>query len=151
MSEHELERLLAEESIIVVGTTGRDGRPHLTALWYVVRDGEPWIFTYARSQKARNLERVPQATLLVESGSEYGELRGMMLYADAVIHRDLELVREVGEQLLARYADRGRHGAAGLDPATQEAVRSRTTKRVAVRFRPTRAVSWDHAKLGGTY
>jgi PPOX class probable F420-dependent enzyme len=151
MSEPELDLLLTEESILVVGTTGRDGRPHLTALWYVMRDGEPWIFTYASSQKVKNLERIPQATLLLESGSEYSELRGAVLYADAEIHREPNLVEEVGDELFARYAARGRNGGAGLDPTTQEAVRARTAKRVAVRFRPTRVVSWDHAKLNGTY
>jgi len=151
MSEPEVDRLLTEQSIVVVATTGRDARPHLTALWYVMRDGDPWIFTYARSQKVRNLERVPQATLLLESGSEYSELRGAALYVDAEIHRDSDLVQEVGDELFARYAARGHNGGAGLDPPTQDAVRARTAKRVAVRFRPTRVVSWDHSKLNGTY
>jgi len=151
MSDEELQRLLAEQSILIVASIGPDARPHLTALWYVVRDGRPWIFTYARSQKVRNLERVPQATLLIETGEDYGELRGAMMYVDATIHREPEVVADVAEQLFERYATRGREGGSGLDDETRKAVRSRTAKRVAVEFRPTRIASWDHAKLGGTY
>jgi PPOX class probable F420-dependent enzyme len=137
--------------VLVVGTVGRDGRPHLTSLWYVVRELEPWIFTYARSQKVRNLERDPRATLLLESGEEYFELRGAMLIADAKIHRDPELVASVAEDLFLRYEDKGRGGRPGLDEATRQAVRVRAAKRVAVQFQLNRVVSWDHAKLGGTY
>ena len=37
-------------------------------LWYVVRDGELWAWTYAKSQKVRNLQRDARATLQVEAG-----------------------------------------------------------------------------------
>ena len=39
-------------------------------LWYVVRDGECWAWTYAKSQKVRNLERESRCTLQVEAGDE---------------------------------------------------------------------------------
>lgn len=151
MSSDELGRYLDERRTLIVATTGLGGRPHLTALWYVMRDGQPWIFTYGKSQKVRNLERMPSATLLLESGQEYSELRGAMIYADATIHHDPDVVQQVGEELFLRYADRGNKGASALDPETREAVRSRAAKRVAVQFSPTRVVSWDHSKLGGTY
>lgn len=151
MTETDLRRFVEEQSVLIVGTAGRDGRPHLTALWYVVRDGEPWIFTYANSQKVRNLERAPQATLMIEAGEDYSALRGAMLYADAVVHRDPAVVALVGRELIDRYATRGPGGRPGIDQSTEQAVRERTSKRVAIRFRPTRIVSWDHTKLHGTY
>lgn len=150
MTDEELARYIDEQETLVVATTGKDGRPHMTALWYVVRDGEPWIFTYARSQKVVNLERVPQATLLIESGAKYAELRGCTLYADAVIHRDPDLVASVAEELFARYAEND-GGGPGLGDQTESAVRERVAKRVAVQFQVTRTISWDHAKLGGGY
>ena len=151
MTPAELERFLAEGRTLVVGTVGKAGQPHLTALWYVIRDAEPWIFTYARSQKVRNLERDPRATLLIESGQEYQELRGVMLVAEAEIHRDPDVVAALGEELFLRYERVGREGGPGLDAATQGAVRERAAKRVAIRFRVSRAVSWDHSKLSGSY
>ena len=94
-----------------------------------LRDGEIWIWTYAKSQKVRNLERDPRATLLVETGHEYTELRGVMIEAEAEIHRDLEPVFEFGKELTLRYAEgiesvegdaaealQGPGGEAGRDP-----------------------------------
>jgi PPOX class probable F420-dependent enzyme len=151
MTPEELQRFLAEQRTVVVGTVGKGGQPHLTALWYVIRDSEPWIFTYARSQKVKNLERDPRATLLIESGQEYHELRGVMLVAEAEIHRDPDAVAALGEELFLRYDRTGRERGPGLDAATQEAVRERAAKRVAIRFRVSQAVTWDHSKLKGTY
>ena len=105
-------------------------------LWYVPRDGEIWIWTYAKSQKVKNLERDPRATLLVETGHEYGELRGVEIEAEAEIHRDLEhglRVRPGADgALLGRHrlgrrrCRRGAQGAgaqAGRDPLRAEADR----------------------------
>lgn len=155
MSPEECDRLLEEERILVVATLGRDGWPHLMPLWYVVRGSEPWIFTYAKSQKVRNLERDPRATLLVETGDSYDEVRGLMLRARAELHRDLETVAAVGEELFARYeraAGKGPRKPPGtLDESMRQVVRERAAKRVAVQFRVESTASWDHAKLAGGY
>ena len=68
MTDDEVGAFLDEERTVICATNGRDGWPHLMPLWYVVRDGRLWSWTYAKSQKTRNLERDPRATLLVESG-----------------------------------------------------------------------------------
>jgi PPOX class probable F420-dependent enzyme len=148
MSEEEVARFLDEQRVMSVSSLARDGWPHVTALWYVMRDGEPWIYTYARSQKVRNLERDERATLLVEAGHEYHELRGVMLKVRAELHRDLDTVAGVAEELAARY-----HGGDDLaiDEQGRAALRSQAAKRVAVRFVVEDTVSWDHAKLGGAY
>jgi PPOX class probable F420-dependent enzyme len=146
MSPEQIERLLEDERIIVVATWGRDGWPHLMPLWYVLRGGEPWIFTYRKSQKVRNLERDPRATLLIEAGHAYHELLGVMMQAHASIHSDPDTVADVAEELFLRYDS----GGEGLGPETREAVRARAAKRVAVQFQVERIRSWDHSKLGGT-
>jgi PPOX class probable F420-dependent enzyme len=148
LSEREIADFLEEQRVINVCTLGRDGWPHVTALWYVIRDSEPWIYTYAKSQKVRNLERDDRATLLIESGHEYNELRGVMLKTKAELHRDLETVASVAEQLFQRY--QGERDLA-IDDATREALRAQAAKRVAVRFRIEETASWDHSKLGGAY
>jgi PPOX class probable F420-dependent enzyme len=148
MSDEEIADFLAGQRVMNVCTIGRDGWPHVTALWYVVRDSEPWIYTYAKSQKVRNLERDDRATLLVEAGHEYQELRGVMLKSKAELHYDLETVAGVAEELFRRY--QGERDAT-IDDATREALRAQAAKRVAVRFHPEEIASWDHSKLGGTY
>jgi PPOX class probable F420-dependent enzyme len=133
--------------VVVVGTTGPRGWPHLMPLWYVVRDGEIWTWTYAKSQKVRNLERDPRATLLVETGFEYTELRGVMIEAEAELHRDPEVVLEFGKELAVRYSE----GIESVEGDAVSALEAQASKRVAISFQPKRVASWDHSKLGGTY
>ena len=147
LSESEQRGLLETERIVVVASQGQRGWPHLMPLWYVVRNGEIWIYTYAKSQKVRNLERDPKATLLIETGHEYAELRGVMIEAEAEINREPELVFEVAEQLTLRYAD----GLESVEGDAAEALRAQARKRVAIRFVAQRTATWDHGKLGGTY
>ena len=130
---------------MICATNGRGGWPHLMPLWYVVSGGDIWAWTYAKSQKVRNLERDARATLQVEDGEQYHELRGVMIEAEAVIHRDLELVAEFGAELFERY------GGDGGGPEFLEVIRAQAAKRVALQFVPQRTASWDHGKLGGVY
>jgi PPOX class probable F420-dependent enzyme len=105
LSRAELLELLEAERVAVVSSLGPRGWPHSMPLWFVPRDGEVWIWTYAKSQKAKNLERDPRATVLVETGNEYGELRGLMIEAEAEIHRDFANVLDFAEELTTRYAE----------------------------------------------
>ena len=147
LSEAERRGLIDSERIAVVGSFGPRGWPHLMPLWYVPRDGEVWIYTYAKSQKVRNLERDPRATVLIETGHEYAELRGVMIEAEAEIQRDIEDVFPLAEELTLRYAD----GIDSLEGDAREALKAQAAKRVAVRFAAIRTATWDHSKLGGTY
>src|ERR1700754_4718211 len=90
MSEDERLALLDEERTVIVSTLGPRGWPHSMPMWFVVRAGGVWMWTSPASQKARNLERDPRATLLVEAGEAYEELRGVMIEAEAEIERDFE-------------------------------------------------------------
>jgi PPOX class probable F420-dependent enzyme len=146
MSKDELGRFLDEERVVTCATIGPNGRPHLMPLWYVVDDGVITAWTFAKSQKARNLERQPQATLQVEAGDTYHELRGAMLECDVEIIRDLPAVLRIGTAVMMRYAP----GATAED--VRPNVERQAPKRVAYRFHPTRTVTWDHRKLGrGVY
>ena len=143
----ELAELLASERVAVVSSLGPRGWPHSMPLWFVPRDGEVWILTYGKSQKVRNLERDPRASVLIETGHEYGELRGAMIEAEAVLHRDLETVLGFAEELTLRYAE----GIDSVEGDARAALEAQAPKRVAIQFKPLRTASWDHRKLGGTY
>jgi PPOX class probable F420-dependent enzyme len=146
LSPEEQRELIQSERVVVVSTIGPRGWPHSMPLWYVPRDGDIWIYTYAKSQKVRNLERDPRAALLMETGHEYHELRGVEIEAEAEIHRDSETVFELAKELTSRYAD-----GAQVDEAQAEALRGQARKRVAIRFAPRRIATWDHRKLGGRH
>ncbi len=147
MSEDEVRGLLDSERIVVVSSLGPRGWPHSMPMWFVPRDGEIWIWTYAKSQKVRNLERDPRATVLLETGHEYSELRGASIEAEAEIHRDLEIVVGFAEELTLRYAA----GISSIDGDAKAALEAQAPKRVAIHFKPLRTATWDHRKLGGTY
>ena len=149
MSGAEVAGFLAEERTVICATNGRDGFPHLMPLWYVVRGAELWSWTFAKTQKVRNLERDPRATLLVEAGTEYSDLRGVMLKTDVTIHRDTELVAEFGMELFARYQSVAR---AELDDDTRAMVLAQAPKRVALQFTERSQATWEHRKLAaGVY
>ncbi len=137
MSEDEVTAFLDDGRVVTVATVGRDGWPHLMPLWYAVRDGEIWAWTYGKSQKVRNLERESRCTLQVEAGDGYNELRGVMIKAACAIHRDGDVVAGVGTALARRYGG----GEAAHVTAAQ------ASKRVALQFVTASVRSWDHRKL----
>jgi PPOX class probable F420-dependent enzyme len=145
MSEVEIAAFLDEQQVVICATNGVDGWPHLMPLWYLVRDGELWAWTYAKSQKVRNLERDPRATLQVEDGEQYQELRGVMIEAETKLHTVTDDVLEFGLKLFERY------GTGATGPEFVEVVRAQAAKRVAMQFVPVKTASWDHRKLGGVY
>ena len=147
MTGEEIQDLLDSERVAVVSSIGPRGWPHSMPLWYVPRDGVVWTWTYAKSQKVRNLERDPRATLLIETGHEYGELRGVMIEAEAILHRDFETVIGFAEELTLRYAE----GIESVEGDAKAGLEAQAPKRVAIEFSPRRVASWDHRKLGGIY
>ncbi len=149
MGEDEVLAFLDEERVMVCATNGKDGFPHLMPLWYVVRDGELWAWTFAKSQKVRNLERDARATLQVEAGDSYDQLRGVMLKTDVEIVRETDRVAELGLEIFARYAP------ADTGEVTEEVramVLKQAEKRVGMRFVERDRATWDHRKLAaGVY
>ncbi len=147
LSQAETDELLATERVAVISTLGPRGWPHSMPMWFVARRGEVWIWTYAKSQKVRNLERDPRATVLVEAGHEYGELRGVMIEAEAHLHRDPDTILDFAKELTLRYAE----GLETVEGEVLAMLEAQAPKRVAIRFGPVRVSSWDHRKLGGVY
>ena len=145
MSPAEAAAFIEEQRVVVCASHGPRGWPHLMPLWYVVRGEDIWAWTYAASQKARNLERDPRATLQIEAGEEYQELRGVMIEARATLHRGTGGVAEVGAEIFERY------GSGALGEEFMEVIRAQAAKRVALQFSAQRTASWDHRKLAGGY
>jgi PPOX class probable F420-dependent enzyme len=144
LTDAELRELLAEQRTLICATIGRDGWPHLMPLWYVVRDGECWSWTYAKSQKVRNLERDPRCTIQVETGEAYNELRGVMFKAECELVRDVDAVAEVGAEIVTRFGE-------ALPDEARAMMRKQAAKRVGLHFVVRSAATWDHRKLGGGY
>lgn len=158
MGEAEVADFLAGERTVTCATQGPRGWPHLMPLWYVVREPEDgpsprlWAWTYASSQKVRNIERDARASLQVEAGESYEQLRGVMIESEVRLHRELEVVRALGLEIFARYAvPRGEPPVAELPPEVAAMIDQQASKRVALEFFEVRRTSWDHRKLAGVY
>ena len=144
MSDAEVHAFVVERMVMQCATLGPHGRPHLVPLWYVPDDTELISWTYAKSQKAKNLERDPRATVGIEAGVQYHELRGVTFECEVAVEREPERVEAYGLTLFERYAGE-------LSPEIRAMVAQQAQKRVGMRFVPSRTVSWDHSKLGGAY
>ncbi len=144
MTEEEVHGFLAEKMVMQCATNGPRGLPHLVPLWFVSEGTDLISWTYGKSQKAKNLDRDPRATIGLEEGVEYQELRGVTLECDVALEHETERVEEVGLKLFERYAG-------DVGPELREMIAAQARKRVGMRFVASRVISWDHRKLGGTY
>ncbi len=142
----EQRELLESERVVIVSSLGPRGWPHSMPMWFVLRDGELWVWSYAKAQKVKNLERDARATLQVEDGEQYHELRGVMIEADTTIHRDLEVVQGIGMDLFRKYTQ-----SPELAPEVVAMIEKQAPKRLGLQFTPQRTASWDHRKLAGVY
>ena len=145
MTASEVEAFLEEQRTMSIATVGRDGRPHVVAMWYAFLDGVPTFWTFAKSQKVLNLRRDSRITCMVEAGDTYDQLRGVELVARAEIIEDLEEVQRFGVAEFERYQN------TKVTEALMPQVRLMANKRVVVKVHTERMVSWDHRKLGGGY
>ena len=139
--------LEAAKTLIIVGN-GKDGYPHPMPMWFARDDsGCFYCTTFGKSQKVLNWRRDPKATLLVESGLEYAELQGVMIYARCEVIDDGDVVTDT----LVAINARGRNLDAAAKAKLRDSVAGTATKRIVLKFVPERYVSWDHTKLGGRY
>ena len=147
MTPDEMGTYLEAGGRIILVTNGPEGMPHPVPMHYGLDpDGRFIVTSFRKSQKVKNLERDPRATLLVESGSRYQELKAVVAYCNAEIIDDPELVRKYMRLVRADEAM-----AESIERPMSEQVQASMAKRVILRFTPFRFVSWDHGKLGNFY
>lgn len=138
MTEEQVAALLAESRKLQLATINPDGTPHLVTMFYALVDGKIGFWTYGKAQKTRNLERDPRVSCLIETGEDYNELRGVLLYGVA---KRVEAVLDVGLEIVRRMTP-------GVDDeALLPYVEQTGRKRLAFVVEPTRVVSWDHRRL----
>jgi hypothetical protein len=90
------------------------------------------------------VERDPRATVEVEAGQEYEQLRGVMFECEVALHRDADDVTALGLEIFARYEGE-------LTDEVRAMVDKQAPKRVALEFVERTRVTWDHRKLVGVY
>jgi PPOX class probable F420-dependent enzyme len=145
MTETEVLAFLEEPRTGVLSTLARDGGPHSAGMWFVVRDGALEMWTYSKSQKAINARRDPRAAFLVEEGTSYSELRGVLVRGALRMTSDYDEVVGIGRRLYDRYTLPTTKVAVDEGPIVE--IERQAAKRVGL-ILPLRIVaSWDHRKL----
>jgi PPOX class probable F420-dependent enzyme len=149
LTEDEARGYLRDASTLILCSTGPDGLPDPVPMWFVVDDAgdvaeEPGVVlmtTYGKSQKVVNLRRDPRAVGLIEDGTAYNELRGLQLTgAIEVVDDDAEVL-----DTLVRVA--GKYSGTPDSAEVRQGLAAQASKRVLLRLRPSKAVSWDHRKM----
>jgi PPOX class probable F420-dependent enzyme len=149
MTDAEIRGFLRTRKTIILSSIGRDGVPHPMPMWFVADDDlVVSMATFRGTQKIVNLQRDPRVSLLVESGREYSELKGVVIYGTAELSEDTDAIiasLEAASQKETSEAD------AETRAAMKESIRKSASKRILIRVKPDRIISWDHSKLEGTY
>lgn len=148
LSEQERRDFIDGAKTLIIVSNGRNGYAHPMPMWfYRDADDRLWCTTFSKAQKVLNYQRDPKASLLIESGLEYAELKGVVIYADAAIVEDKAKVADILVNINARGRTLNDEQRAQL----RSAVAKTAEKRVGLCFTPRQYVSWDHKKLGGRY
>jgi len=149
LSEEEIADYLKSSRTIILVSNGKDGYPHPMPMWYLQDEQNRIIMTtFRKSQKILNLTRDPRATLLVESGDIYAELKSVLIKADVEIIDDLETTVDTMFRLSVHRGEAKSEQEEEMKNGLRKGV---GLKRVVMRFNPVSVVSWDHNKLGGLY
>jgi PPOX class probable F420-dependent enzyme len=125
-----------------LATLDQDGFPHVTAMNFVVQDGAFYMTSYGKAQKVVNIRRDPKTAIMVETGSAYAELKGVMVRGLCEVIEGAEAV----QQVFAWSAE-----ARGETYSRPAGASSSAPKRVVLKIVPRKIVTWDHSKLGGRY
>ncbi len=148
LTDDEISAYMVEQKTLIIISNGANGYPHAMPMWFYADDaGCLYCSTFRKSQKVLNFRRDPKATLLVESGEEYAELKSVLVYATVEIIEEFDAVCDA----LVKINTKGRKVDAEQVEALLGAVSKTAEKRVILKFHPERYVSWDHAKLAGKY
>ncbi|MGB1883134.1 MAG: pyridoxamine 5'-phosphate oxidase family protein [Gammaproteobacteria bacterium] len=153
MTAAEIDRYLDSQLTVIVISNGSTGYPHPMPMHFCVYpDRAIGMTTYRKSQKVLNFQRDPKATLLVESGEHYEELRSVLIYARTEIIDDRDQTAEC-MQACRRHSNgaRGNASTPAEDAEFAEISLRRAEKRLVLKFHPEQYISWDHGKLDGVY
>jgi nitroimidazol reductase NimA-like FMN-containing flavoprotein (pyridoxamine 5'-phosphate oxidase superfamily) len=141
MTPGEVDEFLTTQRTCRVATVSANGAPHVSALWYAWDGVSLWLYSVVRSKRWTDLSRDPRVAIVVDSGEEYEQLRGVELTGSiefvGEVPRIGELCAELdtAEMLFARKNF-------GLDEMPHDG------RHAWARLTPDKIVSWDFSKLG---
>ncbi|MFF8645837.1 pyridoxamine 5'-phosphate oxidase family protein [Streptomyces sp. NPDC015345] len=142
MTPDELDAFLSTERTCRVATVSADGAPHASTLWFAWDGRSLWLYSITRSKRWADLRRDQRIAVVIDTGEEYGELRGVELSGTAEFVGESPRTGEpcpeldVPERLFARKLF-------GLDEMPHDG------RHAWIRLTPDAIASWDFRKLAG--
>lgn len=145
LNSEEIDALMRSEGRMRIATIGPGNKINMTPMAFGWAGG--CVYTFGRGQKIANLRRNPTATVLVDVGSAWRELKGVMFHGTAKVLETSD--DELADPNLAEaQLNMGRK--AGLNKDGQIVPHAATASgrsRRWIAFTPDTVVSWDNAKL----
>ena len=138
MSRDEADAFLREQRTCRVASVGRDGQPHNKPLWFVWDGSALWLNSIVRSQRWADLEREPRVGVVVDTGEDFDELRGVELLGSVAVVGEVprtaapDPALETPERLFGQKYAGGAFVADG--------------RHAWLRLTPVKLVSWDFRK-----
>ena len=139
LTPEERDAYLLEQRTCRVGSTGPDGRPHVSALWFVWDGTALWLNSLSNSQRWANLMRAPQVSVLIDSGEEFMELKGVELVGTVEVVGEVPRTSAPNAELEEPERLFGEKNAGGrFTPDGNHAW---------LRLVPDKILSWDFTKM----
>lgn len=146
MTDQEVRAFLSARTLMILVNTTEDGYPHPMPMGYLYDETDDCIYSssFKKTQKITNFRKDPRATILVETGRVYSELKSVLIYADVELLEEPDYVFERMHKILTNNPE-------AQAPVSEEKLRAMAHKRIIMRFKPKEIISWDHTKLSGRY
>lgn len=142
LTESERWDLLKNNMVMRLATVNPYGLPHVLPIWYLADQEEGAIFfsTPEDSRKIRDLEQTPKASLTVDEGEYYFELRSVIANGDATKIEDESLEARVEREWCQKYFNQNER------PEFMDSL-YKGRPWVWCRIDPTQWTSWDNSKI----
>ncbi len=135
LSDEELKELLSRPLVAKLGTTSPKGAVRITPIWFRAEDdGSIVMNTFEDSGAVHSLKRNPGSSLLVDS-TEW-PYTGVHFWGTAAVEGPENDAAGIGAMFAPYMGDR-------MDPVEYANMLIGWGKRVYVRFRPERSMTWD--------
>ena len=139
MSPEEGDAFLGEERTCRVASVGSDGQPHNTPLWFVWDGAALWLYSVVKSQRWVDLQRDARVSVVVDTGHDFGELRGVELLGSVEVVGDVPRSVAPDPSLASPERLFGKKYTGGAFTADG--------RHAWLRLAPDKLVSWDFRKI----
>ncbi|KPI00796.1 pyridoxamine 5-phosphate oxidase-related FMN-binding protein [Actinobacteria bacterium OK074] len=140
MTPAELDEFLTTQRTCRVATVSKDGAPHVSTLWFAWDGTSLWLYSVVRSKRFTDLRRDPRVAIVIDTGEDYGELRGVELSGTAEFVGEVPRTGELHAELDAPETLFARKNFQ-LDEMPYDG------RHAWIRLTPDAIASWDFRKL----